>query len=310
MTELTGRLRWSLVAAAATPMRPDGRTDPDVCEAYFRHLVGSGASALAIGAHTGRGARLDVSTKAELVRRAAAIGVPVVAGVGGSVDGPAADLEWAGAAAAAGADTLLVYPPTDLDADAVVAHYDQLWEASDLPLIAFDLYSQPFTPALLGRLLDHPGVAAFKPARLFDAVACQEGIAAARARGRLVLTGEDRMFGPSLMWGAEGALVGLAAAAVQVSAAAVETFASAVHTSARDAAARFLEVSAVVDELARVTFRPPYDGYVQRMLWLAADEGAVPEEFATDPYRPAELEDAERDEVVRVVRQCRDQVRR
>ena len=68
-------------------------------------------------------------------------------------------------------------------------------------------------------------------------------------------------------------------------------------------------IKAVVDELARVTFRPPYDGYVQRMLWIAADEGAIPEEFATDPYRPGELADDERAEVLRVVRQCRDQVR-
>ncbi|TDE08562.1 dihydrodipicolinate synthase family protein [Jiangella asiatica] len=310
VAELTGRLRWSLVAAAATPMRSEGTTDADVCDAYFRHLVRSGANALAVAAHTGRGAWLDVGTKVELVRRAAAIGVPVVAGVGGSTDGEAADLEWAGAAAGAGADALLVVPPADLDADAVVAHYDLVWETSGLPLVAFDLYSHPFPATVLARVLEHPGVAAFKPARLYDAVACQEGIAAARARGRLVLTGEDRMLGASLMWGAEGALVGIAAAAVQVTVAAVETFASAVHTSARDAAARFLEVSAIVDELARVTFRPPYDGYVQRMLWLAADEGAIPDEYAVDPYRPAELDDAERDEVVRVVRQCLDQVRR
>lgn len=311
-THLTEQLRWSLVAAPATPMRPDGTVDPAVCAAYFTHLVHTGAKALAIGAHTGRGEHLPTEVKAELVRRAAAVGVPVIAGVGhpGVGEHDQKEAEWARTAAEAGADALLVFPPADTgDAAAVLAHHDLLYSAAGVPLIAFDLYSRPYPHEVLTVLLEHPGVVAFKPARLYDAIACQAGIAAARSRGRLVLTGEDRMLGPSLMWGAEGALLGIAAAAAQVSAAAVETFAAAVHTSARDAAARFLEVSAVVDELARVTFRPPYDGYVQRMLWIAADEGAIPEEFATDPYRPGELADDERAEVLRVVRQCRDQVR-
>lgn len=291
-------------------MRADGSTDPDVCAAYFAQLVRSGAGGLAIAAHTGRGDRLPIATKADLVRHAAALDVPVIAGVGGHAEGSGHDLEWAATAAASGADALLVVPPAQADPDAVVAHHEAVARAAGLPLIAFDLYTRPYEPATLARVLDLPSVAAFKPARLHDAIACQEGIAAARSRGKLVLTGEDRMLGASLMWGAEGALIGLGAAAVQISVAAVETFAAAVHTSARDAAARFLEVSAIVDELSRVTFRPPYDGYVQRMLWIAADEGTIPAEFAADPYRPAELDDAERDEVVRVVRQCRDQVRR
>lgn len=321
---LTDRLRWSLVAAAATPMRSDGQVDAGVCDRYFRHLVSNGADALAVAAHTGRGPHLPASAKAELVRLAGRTGVPVLAGVG------AGELEWAEAAAAAGAEALLVFPPDppepadgapgtasepsavgDLrDIDAVVAHHDAVWRASGLPLVAFDLYTRPYAPDVLDHLLEHPGVVAFKPARLYDAIACQRGIGAARSRGRLVLTGEDRMLGASLMWGAEGALLGIAAAAVQVTAALVDTFAAAVHTSARDAAARFIDVSAVVDELARVVFRPPYDGYVQRMLWIAADEGAVPEEYAVDLYRPADLDDTEREEVLRVVRLCREQVRK
>lgn len=296
-------------------MRADGSVDADVCGAYFAHLVRTGAGALAVAAHTGRGEHVEPDVKVELVARAAATGVPVVAGVGHGGAGHddadvAAQLEWAAAAASAGAEALLVFPPADPgDAAAVIAHHDRLWRTSGRPLIAFDLYSRPYPYEVLTELLEHPGVMAFKPARLHDAIACQAGIAAARGRGRLVLTGEDRMLGPSLMWGAEGALLGIAAAAVAVTAAAVDTFAAAVHTSARDAAARFLEVSAVVDELARVTFRPPYDGYVQRMLWIAADEGAIPEEFAVDPFRPGDLDDGERAEVLRVVRQCREQVR-
>lgn len=302
---LADRLRWLLVATPATPMRADGSTDLDVCSRYFEHLVRAGAGALAVAAHAGRGTHLPVPAKAELVRRAGALGVPVLAGVAGSDH-----LAWAEAAAAAGADGLLVYPPEVTEADAVIAHHEELWDACELPMVAVDLYSRPYPYDVLVQLLDHRGVVAIEAARWHDAIACQEGIAAARLRGCLALTGENRMLGASLMWGAEGALLALAAAAVPVTAAAVKTFAAAVHTSARDAAARFLDVSAIVDELGRVTFRPPYDGYVQRLLWIAADEGAIPEEFAVDPFRPGDLDDAERAGVLRVARQCLEQVRR
>lgn len=315
---LTDRLRWSLVAVPPTPTRADGHIDPDVCAAYFRHLAQGGAGALAIAAPAGRRQTLPVDAWSELIRRAAAVGVPAIAGVGDAAGRHSEagrsqdDSAWAEAAADAGAAALLVRPPdlshTDAGVDALIDHHDALWKVSGLPLIAVDLDSRPYPNEVLATLLDHPGVVALQPARHHDAIACQDDIAAARARGVLVLSGEQRMLGPSLMWGAEGALLGLGGA-TQVVAAAVDTFAAAMHTPARDAAARFLDVSAVVDELARVTFRPPYDASVQRMLWIAEDEGAVPAEFAVDPLRPADLNDTERDEVLRVARQCRERVR-
>jgi 4-hydroxy-tetrahydrodipicolinate synthase len=60
-----------------------------------------------------------------------------------------------------------------------------------------------------------------------------------------------------------------------------------------------------LDELARVAFRAPFDGYVQRMAWIAADEGRIPWEYAVDRARPAGLRDAERNEVVTTARSLR-----
>lgn len=266
-----------------------GVVDPDRCGAYYARLVAGGADALAIGAHTGRGTFLPAATRERLIATATGLGVPVVAGVAHD------DRAGAEAAARAGADALLVIPPENASVSTAVEAHDRLYRAVGLPMIAFDMYTHPYPMPVLCAVLDHPGVVAFKPARLHDAVACRDGIATARERGVLVLTGEDRMFGPSLLWGAEGALVGIASAAVNVTAGVLRTFRD------NDAEA-FVRASRLLDDLAAVTFCPPVDGYVQRMLWIAADEGLIDPDLAVDPWRPPDLRDDEREHVVAVAR--------
>lgn len=295
VTAVAQQLRWAVVAAAATPRDAAGTVDLAVSRRYFQHLVADGADALAIAVHTGRGDRLTEGTRAELVAAAAALEVPVVAGVGAT--GSVAEVErWAKLAVASGATALLVFPPVGATTPAdALAHHERVWQATGVPLVAFDLYLRPYSAQVLEAVLGHPGVAAFKPARLHDAVASQDGIVAARDHDVLVLSGEDRMLGPSLLWGAEGALVGLAAAATSVTTALVQARRDGAH-------AAFVQASTAVDELARVTFRAPVDGYVQRMLWIAADAGWIPQRYAVDPDRPADLRDSERDEVLGVAR--------
>jgi 4-hydroxy-tetrahydrodipicolinate synthase len=140
------------------------------------------------------------------------------------------------------------------------------------------------------RLLALPSAVGVKLATLDRAMACQDAIRAARPSGRLVITGEDRMFGPSLMWGADTALVGIAAARVPLTSAVLDAWRVADHE-------RFVRASARLDRFAEVTFRAPIEGYVQRMLWAAVWEGLVPEEAAHDPYGPA-LPEGERRAVV------------
>lgn len=270
---LRDRLRGALVAAAATPMTSAGEVDLDVVEAYFRGLVDDGADGLAVAVHTGRGPYLVPAVRAAVITRATRVGVPVIVGVGGTAGTPVA--VEARAAAEAGADGVLVFPA---DGDRVAGH-EAAWQASGLPMIAFDLYTRPCSASVLRELVAHPGVAGLKTALLSDAMGCQESIALTRAAGRLAITGEDRMFGPSLLWGAEAALVGLAAASVATTADVLRAFAGA---DLRD----FEQASARLDRLAQVTFTEPMEGYVQRMLWLAAAEGRIPETHAHDPYGP------------------------
>ncbi|MGP3960359.1 dihydrodipicolinate synthase family protein [Nonomuraea sp. 3N208] len=265
---LRDRLRGGLVAAALTPMTRAGEVDLDLAEAYFRRLVASGADALAVLAHTGRGPFLPPDVRAGVIARARRVGVPVIVGIGAVAD--------AGMAADLGADGVLVFPaPGDR-----VALHEEVWAAAGLPMIAFDLYTDPCPPATLRRILRLPGVAGLKAALLSDAMACQETIALTREAGRLAVTGEDRMFGPSLLWGAEAALVGIAAASVETTAAVMRAFEA-------DDLRTFEKASARLDRLAAATFTAPMEGYVQRMFWLAAAEGLIPDSHAQDPYGPA-----------------------
>ena len=282
--DLRDRLDGRLVAAALTPRRPDSAVDPSLLDRYFAGLVDDGVEGLAIAAHTGRGPYLGGTEREGVIHSATRFGVPVLVGVGGA---RSAAIEQARQAAALGAHALLVFPVPE----EAVAYHDALWRAAGLPLIAFDLYLRPYPESTLHELLRHPGVAGLKVARLHDAIACQAGIAAARAEERLAITGEDRMFGPSLMWGAEAALVGLAAAAVGVTLDTVRAWRERRFTD-------FVAASARTDELARLTFRPPYDGYVQRMQWIAAAEGRIPPDCATDPQAP-DLADGEQERVTR-----------
>ncbi|MEV0389092.1 dihydrodipicolinate synthase family protein [Nonomuraea sp. NPDC050643] len=275
---LRERLRGALVAAAATPMTRTGEVDLDLAESYYRRLIASGADALAVLAHTGRGPFLTPDVRAGLITRARRTGVPVIAGVGTPED--------ARTAAGLGADGVLVFPT---EGDRVALHAE-VWAAAGVPMIAFDLYTRPCPPAVLREILAHPGVAGLKTALLSDAMGCQETIALTHEAGRLAITGEDRMFGPSLLWGAQAALVGLAAASVETTAAVLRAFAG---EDLRD----FEKASARLDRLAAATFTAPMEGYVQRMLWLAAEEGLIPESHACDPYGPA-LPDGERATVI------------
>ncbi|TMR33816.1 dihydrodipicolinate synthase family protein [Nonomuraea zeae] len=306
---LRDRLRGALIAAAATPMTESGEVDLDVVSRYLAGLVADGATGLAVLAHTGRGPYLASETRAAVIERAVALGVPVLVGVGGGPDpdgesrsgreasrsgpemsrsGPESSgtAEQARVAAELGADGVLVFP----SAGDRVALHDEVWRAARLPMIAFDLYTLPCPAGTMRALLEHPGVAGLKTALLSDAMGCQRAIELTRRAGRLAITGEDRMFGPSLLWGAQAALVGIAAASVGVTAAVMEAYRGS------DLRA-FEEASGRLDRLAAATFTEPMEGYVRRMLWLAATEGRIPESFAHDPYGPP-LPEGERAVVV------------
>ncbi|WP_328395979.1 dihydrodipicolinate synthase family protein [Nocardia sp. NBC_00416] len=268
--EWAGQARGRLYAAPATPFDASGAARPEFATEYFRALVAAGADGLAIAAHTGRGPHLSAPVRTELIRTARRAGAATVAGVENAAE--------VAVAAAAGAEAVLVFPVPG-DTSSVLRRLDELWAAAELPLIAFDLYTAPYPDATFAAIVEHPAVAAVKLARLSEAIACQDRIALVRDRGKLAVTGEDRMFGASLTWGAETALVGIAAAAVGLTRAVLDTFSGSDLPAFREATRR-------LDAFAATTFREPFDGYVQRMAWIAGAEGLLPPDLLTDPYAP------------------------
>ncbi|MBO0868672.1 MAG: dihydrodipicolinate synthase family protein [Micromonosporaceae bacterium] len=312
IADLSGRL----ISAPFTPLTGSGELSPDDLERYVAALVPA-VDGVCVWAHTGRGLHLPAAVRSRVLSafRAATTG-PVLAAVGppvatvrhGATDRHAAtgrpgapgqqraagdfdeqlsaSLRLAEQAAAGGADGLMAYPVPALSdpqtrVRRTLALHDSLAGATGLPVIGFLLYpgagGVAYDPALLTELAARPHIAGVKLATLDDAAACRTAIDAVHAGGALAITGEDIMYGASLSWGADAALVGIAAAAARLSAIPLRAW------FAGDTAA-FGAASAVLDRFAATVFRPPVDGYVQRMLWVAEREGLIPGRAAHDPY--------------------------
>jgi 4-hydroxy-tetrahydrodipicolinate synthase len=66
----------------------------------------------------------------------------------------------------------------------------------------------------------------------------------------------------------------------------------------------FLRLSTRLDAFSQVTFIPPMEGYIRRMLWALAAEGVIPDDACDDPWGPA-LPPAQREAVRRALREAR-----
>ncbi|WP_019632106.1 dihydrodipicolinate synthase family protein [Actinomadura atramentaria] len=308
MHPLVERLRGTLLPAVVTPMDRSGAVDRAALAAYAERVAAGPIGGVAVWAHTGRGLYLGERDRADVLtawRRATS--APLVAGVGVPraltapklAEAEDATVAMAVHAAELGADAVMVYPLAEYAAlpdghARAVGLHERVAAESGLPLVGFYLHGEaggyPYPPELIRELLALPTMLGVKTATLDRAIGCQDAIWAGRGTGRLAITGEDRMFGPSLMWGADTALVGIAAARADLSADVVRAWTDGDH-------AAFVRASDRLDRFAAATFFDPIEGYVQRMMWAAVHEGALPEHAAHDPYGPA-LPAAERDAVI------------
>ncbi|MDL4775408.1 dihydrodipicolinate synthase family protein [Actinomadura xylanilytica] len=294
---LVERLRGTLLPAVLTPMDPHGAVDHGALAGYARRIAAAPIGGVAVWAHTGRGLYLSDADRARVLRAwREATPLPIVAGAGTprSLTGPslaeAADATVAMAVRAAelGADAVMVYPVTafgglDDGPARTVRLHERVAAETGLPLVGFYLHGEaggfPYPPDLVRELLALPSMLGIKTATLDRAIGCQDALWAGRGTGRLGITGEDRMFGPSLMWGADTALVGIAAARPELSARVLRAWTGGDH-------AAFVRASERLDRFAAATFYAPIEGYVQRMHWAAVHDGLLPEGAAHDPYGP------------------------
>jgi 4-hydroxy-tetrahydrodipicolinate synthase len=289
MPNLRERLDWGVIPAVPVPFR-GSEMDTEAQAGYARWMAAQPVAGVAVWAHTGRGPHLAAEQRRVVLEtwREALGDKLVIAG--------ARDVTMAIEARRGRADALLAFPQRDDP----VAYHRRL--GRELPAIAFYLYQAAggvaYDDSTLDAILELPEVIGIKVATL-DSVMTFQRIAALMRRHpeKLLITGEDRFLGYSVLLGARAALVGMGAALPDLQA-------DLLRAAAAEDWARFVALSDLCDRLAQVTFIDPMEGYVRRMLWAAAADGALPAAACDDPWGPP-LPAAERAAVEEVVRHAR-----
>ena len=229
---------------------------------YARWMAAQPVAGVAVWAHTGRGPHLSAEQRREVLEtwREALPDRVIVAG--------ARDITMAIEARRGRADALLAFPQRSDP----VGHHRRL--GRELPVIAFYLYEAAggvaYDDATLHAILELPQVIGIKVATLDSVMTFQRIAALIRSHpDKLLITGEDRFLGYSVMAGATARAHRDGRRPARCSRP------SCSGRSATGRWERFVALSALCDRLAQATFVEPMEGYIRRMLWAAAAEGAI-----------------------------------
>ncbi len=189
-----------------TPFDADGRLDTATAARVATHLVDSGCDGLVVSGTTGESpTTTDDEKRAVLAAVLEAVGdrARIIAGAG-TYD-TAHSVHLAKAAAAEGADGLLVVTPyySLPPQSGLVAHFSTVADATDLPVMLYDIPARSMVPIewdTLRTLAAHPNIVAVK-----DAKADLPGAAQFMAETGLVYySGDDALNLPWLAVGATG----------------------------------------------------------------------------------------------------------
>jgi len=154
-----------------SPMNPDGSLDLAGAQELAVHLMDLGHDGLVVNGTTGESPTTTDAEKIDLVRAVVeAVGhrAHIIAGAGSN--NTAHSIESARAAAKAGANGLLVVTPyyNKPPQDGVLAHFTAVADATDLPVMVYDIPGRTGTPIhtqTLLRMADHPRIVAVKDAK-------------------------------------------------------------------------------------------------------------------------------------------------
>src|SRR6476646_9137809 len=151
-----------VLSAMVTPMRPDGSIDLDAAQRVATHLVDLGHDGLVVSGTTGESPTTSADEKDELLR--------AVIGAGAGSNDTAKSVESVQAAAKAGADAVLAVTPyyNKPPQAGLVAHFTALADASDLPVMVYDIPGRSVVPIAREtylRIAEHERIVAVKDAR-------------------------------------------------------------------------------------------------------------------------------------------------
>jgi 4-hydroxy-tetrahydrodipicolinate synthase len=294
------RLWHGLIPAVPVPFKATGEIDAEAQQRYVGWMAQQPVAGVAVWAHTGRGLKLSREQRLHVLRswvEGLGDSKVVIAGVGGLPEHAedfsayvASAVEMARDALENGAQAFLIHPPRLFhhvanNRDLLMTYHSEL-AATGAPQFLFYLYEAAggfaYTEEHLRELFALPAVAGIKLATLDSVMTFQKvaNLLAHEFPKQLLITGEDRFLGYSLMCGAHAALIGMGSAFTALQADMMKAF-YAGH------AGDFLELSRKVDMLSQVTFIPPMEGYIRRMLWALVHQGVISRESAHDPWGPA-----------------------
>lgn len=160
-----------VLTAMVSPFRPDGSVDLYGAAKLADHLVTLGNDGLVVNGTTGESPTTTDDEKRDLVRVVVeAVGDRAIVVAGCGTNNTAHSTELARQAAAAGAAGLLAVTPyySKPPQAGVVAHFRALADATDLPLMLYDIPGRTATPLehdTLVRLAEHPNIRAVKDAK-------------------------------------------------------------------------------------------------------------------------------------------------
>ena len=196
----------TVATAMVTPFAPDRSLDLDAAQRLAAYLVDGGCDALVVSGTTGESATTSDAEKESLLRAVLdSVGdrARVVAGVG--TNDTSHTVELARAAEKAGAHGLLVVTPyyNKPPQPALVAHFTTVADATDLPVMLYDIPGRTGTPIETDSLIqlgEHERILAVKDAKgdLFA------GSRVMASSGLAYYSGDDAVNLPWLAVGAVG----------------------------------------------------------------------------------------------------------
>src|SRR5215475_2830448 len=230
--QLKAMLTGGLVPAVPVPFDREDQFHERAHKAYVDYLRTQPIAGVAVWAHTGRGLHLNEGVARRVIEdwREALSNKVLIAGVGARNKDQATTetLQMASRAIDSGANALLVYPPSWLKEDPnrdtlIVEHHTRLADLG-MPLVLFYLYQAAggisYSLDVLDELLSLPNVVGIKMATLDSVMTYQDVSRHIQMHHpqTLLITGEDRFLGYSLLRGANAALIGMGAVCCELQA--------------------------------------------------------------------------------------------
>lgn len=307
--EVQEKIIGDILPAVPVPLLENGEIHLESQKNYVKWMNEQPVNAVAIWAHTGRGLNLSKEQRAVVFnewRNGLDEEKLILCGVGAKLVDGISDEEYiqeavdmAQEAKDLGANLIMQYAPTLFrgreDQDEMILRYHKEIAKVGLPMVAFYLYEAAggvtYSLELLREIFKIENIIAIKMATLDSVMTYQDVSNMIKEENSDValITGEDRMFGYTMMRGAKGALIGLSSIYTKLQKNMVNAYFDEDYKT-------FIEKSEIVDNLAEHTFYAPMEGYIERVLYILAKKGIIAMEAANDPFGPG-VEDHERNRI-------------